>query len=83
MRPLLAVFLLFVHWAHAQETPPALRLPDGVRPLGYQAELTIRPDSGSFSGKLEIELEALRPTPIVWLNASLSSRSSRQASRVS
>ena len=68
LRLALALFFL-ASGAHAQETPPALRLPDGVRPLGYKAELTIRPDSNAFSGRLEIEVEIERPTAIFWLNA--------------
>lgn len=62
--------LLLGQQALAQDpAPPALRLPDGVRPLRYAAELTIRPGETGFRGSIEIEIEVARPTPVVWLNA--------------
>ena len=71
MRAFLFLCLAFSHWALAQEAPPALRLPDGVRPLRYAAELTLRPEDSTFRGAIEIEVEVLRETNIVWLNARL------------
>ena len=65
-----SAFLLFGQSVLAQDAaPPALRLPDGVRPLRYAAELTIQPAEGSFRGTIEIEVEVSRPTSVVWLNA--------------
>ena len=70
MKRLLLALLLFSQWASAQEiSPPTLRLPDGVRPLRYAAELTLRPAESSFRGTIEIEIEVARATPVVWLNA--------------
>lgn len=50
-------------------TPPALRLPDSVKPLNYAAELTIRPEETSFHGSIDIALEVVKPTSVIWLNA--------------
>ena len=50
-------------------TPPALRLPDTVQPGHYAAELTIRPDETSFRGSIDIALEVIKPTNVIWLNA--------------
>ena len=69
MRVLLALFLLVSYPAAAQETPPALRLPDAVRPLQYTAELTLRPAEEQFRGTIEIEVEVARQTSVLWLNA--------------
>jgi alanyl aminopeptidase len=69
MRALFAVLLAFSQWAAAQDAPPALRLPDGVRPLRYAVELTLRPEESAFRGAIEIDLEIQRETPVLWLNA--------------
>jgi alanyl aminopeptidase len=69
MKSFLFALLFVSQWAAAQDTPPALRLPDGVRPLGYIAELTLRPSEGQFRASIDIDVEVLRPTPVVWLNA--------------
>ena len=67
---ILGLLLLLGQAALAQDpAPPALRLPDGVRPLRYAAELTLRPAESGFRGTIEIEIEVARPTPVVWLNA--------------
>ena len=49
--------------------PPPLRLPEGVRPVRYRPSLTIVPDQDGFEGVMEIDLDVLAPTPVVWLNA--------------
>src|SRR6185369_10276283 len=69
MRFLLAAMLLAAQWSIAQEAPPALRLPGTVRPLHYAAELTVKPAESTFSGTIDIEVEVLRETSVVWLNA--------------
>jgi alanyl aminopeptidase len=69
MRALLFCLLLAAQLAASQEAPPVLRLPDGVRPLRYAAELTLRPQDSAFRGAIEIEIEVTRETPVVWLNA--------------
>ena len=48
---------------------PALRLPDGVRPTRYAAELTVDPRAPRFSGRVTIDLDVARPTRVIWINA--------------
>jgi cytosol alanyl aminopeptidase len=50
--------------------PPALRLPDTVRPARYRPTLTLVPDRDDFTGVMEIDLDVLAATAVVWLNAS-------------
>jgi alanyl aminopeptidase len=69
LRNLLFALLLVAQAAAPQETPPVLRLPEGVRPLHYAAELTLRPEQSGFRGAIDIEIEVRRETPVVWLNA--------------
>ncbi len=52
-----------------QAQPPSLRLPVTVRPVRYRPTLTIVPDQDGFSGTIEIDLDVLAPTPVLWLNA--------------
>jgi len=51
------------------ERPPALRLPDTVRPVRYRPTLTVVPDQDGFTGIIEIDLDVLAITPVLWLNA--------------
>ncbi len=44
------------------------RLPDTVRPERYRLDLTIIPDTGSFSGHVEIDVEITEPVDIIWLH---------------
>ena len=53
----------------AEAVPPVLRLPDTVRPVRYRPTLTIVPGEDSFSGTIEIDLDVLAPTSMIWLNA--------------
>lgn len=69
MRGLFLALFLASQWAIAQDAPPALRLPDAVRPLRYTAELTVQPAESAFRGTIDIEVEVKRPTSVVWLNA--------------
>lgn len=50
-------------------TPPAMQLGDAVKPLAYEAELTVVPTQERFSGHLVIHVELARPTEFFWLNA--------------
>ena len=52
-----------------QIVPPRLRLPPGVRPVRYAAELSIDPESDQLDGSGELEVAADAPTPILWLDA--------------
>jgi aminopeptidase N len=49
--------------------PPALRLPGDVRPTKYALELTIVPDRERATGRIAIDAQVVRPTRVVWLNA--------------
>src|SRR5882672_5484465 len=48
---------------------PALRLPDGPRPLGYLLDLTVDPAQASFDGVVDVTLELPAQTGFIWLNA--------------
>ena len=64
-----ALALLLSVAAEPAMAAPRLRLPGDVRPLRESVELVLDPAAESFSGSVEIELEVLRPTAVVWLNA--------------
>lgn len=49
--------------------PPKLRLPDGVRPLSYTAELRLTPGQDPFTGRIAIDIDVQRETPVIWLHA--------------
>jgi alanyl aminopeptidase len=49
--------------------PPTLRLPEGVRPVKYAADLTLLPDSPTFKAKIDIDVFFAAPTTLFYLNA--------------
>ncbi len=49
--------------------PPTLRLPAGVAPARYAAELWLDPAKETFKGKIQIEISLKEETSAVWLNA--------------
>ena len=49
--------------------PPKLRLPAGVAPVRYAAELWIDPAKERFDGKIQIEISLKEERGTVWLNA--------------
>lgn len=49
--------------------PPALRLPGDVRPTKYALDLSIIPDKPTATGRVTIDSEVVKPTRVVWLNA--------------
>ena len=49
--------------------PPALRIPDGARPVRYEMTLTIVPGDAKAPGEITIDVDLDRPHPVVWLNA--------------
>jgi aminopeptidase N len=53
----------------ADPSPPALRLPGDVRPTSYVLEQTIVPDQPTVTGRVQIAAEVVKPTRVVWLNA--------------
>jgi aminopeptidase N len=64
-----ALFLAGGVAAAAAPQSPTVRLPAGVRPVGYQLDLTIVPAAAPFSGRVAIALAIERPTTTIWLNA--------------
>lgn len=53
----------------AELTPPELRLPATIRPLGYTLELTVVPEREDYQGTVTIPLELDAPTRVIWLHA--------------
>src|SRR5258708_18346973 len=49
--------------------PPTLRLPEGVRPVKYAADLTLLPDSPTFKGKIDIDVTFATPAELFYINA--------------
>lgn len=49
--------------------PPGLTLPGDVKPALYHLDLTIDPAADRAGGKVLIEAEIVKPTWVVWLNA--------------
>ena len=56
-------------FAQSAPKPSGMRLGDAVRPLAYDAELTIVPTLDKFTGKITIEVDISAPTRLIWLNA--------------
>ncbi|RKH39955.1 M1 family metallopeptidase [Corallococcus sicarius] len=54
--------------AQAAPTPPALRLPDDVRPTNYAIVLKVDPKAATFEGTVDIALDVKNPTQVVWLH---------------
>ncbi len=50
-------------------TPPVMRLGDAVKPLAYEAELTVVPTQERFVGHVVIHAEVARATEFFWMNA--------------
>ncbi|WP_342745527.1 M1 family metallopeptidase [Cystobacter ferrugineus] len=53
--------------ARSPPVSPTLRLPTGVRPTGYSAELTLDPTRPTFQGVLDVDLDVKEATETVWL----------------
>jgi len=56
-------------WTALAAGPPTLRLPEGVRPIKYTAELTLLPDSPTFKGEIDIDVTFSAPTSLFYLNS--------------
>lgn len=69
MHHLLVVSALLATTAGAPDAPPTLRLPGDVRPLRQTVELAIDPNSETFAGAIDIQLDVTRDTSLLWLNA--------------
>jgi alanyl aminopeptidase len=77
--------LLLLSVAAAAQTPaiPGLRLPAGVRPLGYTVDLRLVPGQDEFTGHVAIDVEVLEETRVVWLHAKELKLTSIRAGKVS
>ena len=65
-----ALLSLFTFAALAiPSTPPTLKLDDTVRPVRYDVDLTIIPGEKGFSGTVNIDVQLMEPSSLVWLNA--------------
>lgn len=68
-----SVFLVLFAASAALATPslqpPKLRLGSSVQPSSYAADLTIVPDRDSFRGTIDVSLDVLDPSDVIWLNA--------------
>ncbi len=67
--PLAATPRKTVKAAAPAPTPPTMQLGDAVKPLAYEAELTLVPTQERFTGHLVIHVEIAKPTEFFWLNA--------------
>ncbi len=64
--------------------PPALRLPAGVAPARYAAELWLDPAKETFKGKMEIRISLKGESDTLWLNGkelTIESASARRGGR--
>lgn len=61
--------ILLIATAALSADVPTLRLPEGVRPVKYAAELTLLPDSPNFQGKIDIDVSFSAPSKLFYLNA--------------
>ena len=50
-------------------SPPAFRLPGDVVPVRYRLDQTIVPTAKTATGTIHIDARVIRPTTVVWLNA--------------
>jgi len=48
--------------------PPAMRLGDAIRPLAYDAELTLAPERDDFAGRIAIDIEIASAADFYWIN---------------
>ena len=65
-----ALLSLFTFAALAiPSAPPTLKLDDTVRPVRYDVDLTIIPGEKGFSGTVNIDVQLMEPSSLVWLNA--------------
>jgi len=49
--------------------PPKFRLPaSAVGPVRYRVDLTVVPDQDTFTGAIEIDLQLVKSTSVLWLN---------------
>jgi len=64
-----ATWIVLAGLAAAAPDPPPFSLNDDAVPRKYIIDLTVDPDRDSFEGISRIEIELLKKTPVIWLNA--------------
>jgi len=69
LRLIVLVLSVFTCLAESPAGPyTALRLPDIIRPLQYQADLRVIPGQDEFQGNIEIDIEIRQSTPVFRLH---------------
>jgi cytosol alanyl aminopeptidase len=74
-------WILLVATALAAD-PPTLRLPEGVHPVRYAANLTLLPDSLTFKATIDIDVTFAAPTSLFYTNAKELAISSAEINKV-
>ncbi len=64
----LVLWFLAAGSLRALPAPPAFHLSGDVVPLKYRVELSIDPRRDTFEGTMQVEINILKPTSVVWLN---------------
>ena len=69
----LAIATIVAASAQAAQTaaPPALRLPEGARPLRYELVLKVVPGEAKASGEMTIDVELDRAHDVLWLHGEM------------
>jgi alanyl aminopeptidase len=57
------------HANAADDPPPSLHLPDGVRPERYAVTLSVVPGEAKVQGRIVIDVTVDSPRPLIWLHA--------------
>ncbi len=63
-----AVSLAASFLVYAQE-PPKLRLPDDLRPIRYDLDLSLNPSIDTYTGKIGIDVEVKKATSVIWFHS--------------
>jgi cytosol alanyl aminopeptidase len=64
----LFAWVALVSLAPASE-PPSLKLGYDIEPVRYAADLTLLTDAAGFNGRVEIDVNLVKPASLIWLNA--------------
>ena len=65
--PWLLAFLYLLP-ADSQTPVPKLRLPGLVQPVRYSVDLKLTPGLDAFEGSIDMEVDVLQPTSVVWIH---------------
>src|SRR5579884_4080663 len=64
-----AAWILLASSLFAAPAPPPFSLSDDAVPRKYSIELTLDPNKDTYDGLARIEIELLKKSPVIWLNA--------------